>query len=585
MAASAISQVPSSSAGNDEMILRVRKSVGESPTTIDNLHKRHHALRAWIHQLLNAGIYIDASHSREQADELNGLMRKNNWIEACTQVDAAFLNLEKLQSKLQEKKEKALQQKIYHELSFSTIANEVKIIKSLPVQENGVEIKGRPGFITSTATGIKKDGFITLEISNEPIWIIEGRLPHTKNLRAENSPFGFHPASPYGYSEDYSLAQEIGVDWDRASYLLWVFGQPDLNEKQYDWIKYDRYFKNLPDGIKPLKNISVVHDGMIERPDRRVKHRERKVIISQHLEGTTYLPNDVKAYSLWVQAVVERYDGDGENDMPGLKTPAKYWQIDNEPYSHGRTGYAELIRITSQAIKKADITAKVLIGGLILPFDDIRLQKYKNSILPIIKSLNGKNIDILDMHWYSQAGEWKMLPQVLVVLRNDLQTYGFNDIPIWFTEMGTYSGKPYEPHLPIHFKWQSEQDQAQEMLKCYVVALGENVKKIFWAWGIIEGFQDPNDNDFFDNTGFIYNGIGSEDPGKGVKKISYWTYQKMTQLLQYWDGSRPEKIDVDKNIFAYRFRFSNDENRGIVIVWQEDETLTLEDEKTAPSEK
>jgi hypothetical protein len=104
------------------------------------------------------------------------------------------------------------------------------------------------------------------------------------------------------------------------------------------------------------------------------------------------------------------------------------------------------------------------------------------------------------------------------------------------------------------------------MVKRYSVALGEGVGKIFWAWGMREGFMDVEDNDFFDNTGFVYDGIGPDDPGKGVKKVIYWTYKNMTQLLQYWDGSLPERIKSEEGVWAYRFRFKG-EARGIIIAW------------------
>jgi hypothetical protein len=35
-------------------------------------------------------------------------------------------------------------------------------------------------------------------------------------------------------------------------------------------------------------------------------------------------------YMRWVRAVVERYDGDGKDDMPGLKRPVKYFEIGSE---------------------------------------------------------------------------------------------------------------------------------------------------------------------------------------------------------------------------------------------------------------
>ena len=46
-----------------------------------------------------------------------------------------------------------------------------------------------------------------------------------------------------------------------------------------------------------------------------------------------YLPKDMGAYVRWVEAVVERYE-DGIDDMPNLKSPIVYWEVDNEPDLH-----------------------------------------------------------------------------------------------------------------------------------------------------------------------------------------------------------------------------------------------------------
>lgn len=89
-------------------------------------------------------------------------------------------------------------------------------------------------------------------------------------------------------------------------------------------------------------------------------------------------PNDWTAYGAWVTAIVERYDGDGLGDMPGLKTPVKYWEVMNEPdlawqpgpgddrlnfYKQGPAEYGQLLTRTYQAIKEADPSARVLIAG------------------------------------------------------------------------------------------------------------------------------------------------------------------------------------------------------------------------------
>lgn len=84
-------------------------------------------------------------------------------------------------------------------------------------------------------------------------------------------------------------------------------------------------------------------------------------------------PKDWNAYTQWVKAVVERYDGDGVNDMSGLTQPIKYWEVMNEPdldggerldfYKEDATAYAELLIRTAQAIRAADSSAKILIAG------------------------------------------------------------------------------------------------------------------------------------------------------------------------------------------------------------------------------
>jgi hypothetical protein len=42
-------------------------------------------------------------------------------------------------------------------------------------------------------------------------------------------------------------------------------------------------------------------------------------------------PCSMEDYTEFLKKLVERYDGDGVNDMPELKYPVKYWEIMNEP--------------------------------------------------------------------------------------------------------------------------------------------------------------------------------------------------------------------------------------------------------------
>lgn len=445
-----------------------------------------------------------------------------------------------------------------------TEATSVTLIQALPVGKRGSETSGRPEFSTQTLTPNK--GSVEVRVSPEPLWIVEGELPDQPGLTADASPFGFHPAQAPGVGFDY--AKEIGVHWHRPRfYFMWVLGQPDLDSDRYLWEEFDRDVRAVPPGMRQMRNLCVCPDAMIEVPGRppMVTVKRPRIDVSRHVEGTTYRPSDVAKYQRWVRAVVERYDGDGVDDMPGLETPIKHWQVDNEP-PRRREGYVDLVRITSQAVKKADPTAKVLIGGLDIPFDDHRQRIYEHEQLPLLQELHGRDIDILDLHWFGHLDEWRRLPKAIERVRRDLTACGFKETAIWFTEVGTYSGKP-QSRQGHSLPFQSERQQAVEMLTRHVTALGEEVEKVFWAWGMMEGFANVHDNDFFDNTGFVYDGIGPYDPGRGTKKIVYWAYQKMTEVLQHWDGQPPERVSLGDTVIGYRFRLATGD-RAVMLLWQ-----------------
>ncbi len=445
-----------------------------------------------------------------------------------------------------------------------TSASSVTVVHALPEGRRGADIIGHPEFHTQMLP--TRGGSVEVNVSSEPVWIIEGELPAQGDVSVDASPFGFHPALAPGFGFDY--AEEIGVRWHRPGlYLMWVLGQPDVSSDDYVWDLFDRDVRAVPRGMRQMRNLCVCHDAMIQVPNRPLIEAVKRpeIDVSQHTDGTTYRPKDVAKYQRWVRAVVERYDGDGVDDMPGLTAPIKYWQVDNEP-PRRREGYPDLVRITSQAVKEADPTARVLIGGLEIPFDDYRDRIYETEQLPMLRELRGKGIDILDLHWFGHLDEAQKLPKAIERVSRDLKQCGFENTAIWFTEMGTYSGGPrhHQGHpLPL----QSERQQAAEMLQRHVVAMGEGVEKLFWAWGMTEGFVNVHDNDYFDNTGFVYDGIGPDDPGRGTKKIVYWTYQRMTGLLQHWDAKLPERLPLGEAAVGYRFRTSNAAEGAILVLW------------------
>ncbi|MCI5149969.1 MAG: hypothetical protein D3916_11375, partial [Candidatus Electrothrix sp. MAN1_4] len=153
-------------------------------------------------------------------------------------------------------------------------------------------------------------------------------------------------------------------------------------------------------------------------------------------------------------------------------------------------------------------------------------------------------------------------------IMKSLQKNGFPpDIEIWITEMGTYSGEPAAQPFSGKSKYpfQSEEDQAADLLKRYVFGLSLGIKKIFWAYGLLEGLR--GDNGFFDHTGLIYDGRNKNDRGRLVKKSAYYTYKLMTEKLRNCDFDNIEILAEGlNNVNAYRFPLKN-RSKSVYVIW------------------
>ncbi|OGW41039.1 MAG: hypothetical protein A2X57_10575 [Nitrospirae bacterium GWD2_57_8] len=293
---------------------------------------------------------------------------------------------------------------------------------------------------------------------------------------------------------------------------------------------------------------------------------------------TTYHPPvsylelfDERLYIQFVRDLVERYDGDGVNDMPGLKNPVKYWQIDNElpgipPFEINSSNqaendkwlqaslnnYAHVLDITNNAIKSSDPSAKVALSGMadIGPGTAGLFCQY---YLKILEKLKGKHVDIFDYHFYGDAkNSWKTMKDAYRMIREGLDSIGYTDMEIWITETGTYTGRPRD--IGGYAPFQSEKEQAIDLVRRLIYPLTFGVKKVFWAWGIVDcaASEGPDGH-----MGLIYNGKGPGNPGYGVKKLSYYTYKKMIEVLEGSDWNNIQMIRDEQNdaygIFLCKF--------------------------------
>ncbi len=367
---------------------------------------------------------------------------------------------------------------------------------------------------------------------------------------SSDSPFGFHPLRAPGPAE-YAHAHDLGVYWDRGSlYMFWFLAQPDPKSPRYDWSKYDQLMQSTPASINTLWNISTAPDPLRE-PD------------NPYTYAGSYMPRDPEAYKAFVRAAVERYNGDGRNDMPGLKSPVKFWQVGNEPDLGPNKDYAKFVAMTYQAIKEADPEAKVLIGGVsgFAPVEEY-LRDFDNRYAPFLRELGGRYVDIFAFHFFgTAAGDYLGYKPVLEHIRRTLVSCGFPpDMEIWCTETSTYGGSPTPvPQLNFRqFPPQSEADQAADLFKRYIYGVRCGIKRLFWAFGLVEGFK--HDGSFFDYTGIV--------KPDGRKKLAYHTLKLMTHKLADadWRALRPLQEHQDN---TYVYEIPRKSGNPIYVAWKD----------------
>lgn len=407
----------------------------------------------------------------------------------------------------------------------------------------------------------------------------------------QDIPFGFHTgitfpehhhllnpqtaqANLYNFTNPYAYAQDVNVGWERPG----IYAHTPKEETN---ITMDTVYSSVPDSMRIFANIDVRSFTFTEDP--KIPKEVRNLTV--YTPPVTYLDLiNEKEYLQFVKDLVERYDGDGINDMPNLKNPIKYWQIDNELpgippggilssstsendrwFNTSINNYAHILEITCRNIKSSDPQANVAMSGMpdIGPATEGVFYSY---YLKVLEKSDSKCVDIFDYHFYGDAkNSWKITKDAYKTIREGLGSIGYKNMEIWITETGTYSGRPRDIHgyAPL----QTEKEQAIDLSRRFIYPLTFGVKKVFWAPGIIDfGISEGWDG----YMGLIYNGKGPDNPGYGVKKLSYYTYKKMVEVLKGSDWDNIQTIQEKDNIYIYRFT-KKDTGKPVWVAWNDNQ--------------
>lgn len=370
------------------------------------------------------------------------------------------------------------------------------------------------------------------------------------SVPSNNSPFGFIMGTSNYEDQGKNLdgMVDVGAGWVRLSGAAGVIW--DLVEKkrgEYDWLKTDDLISRFYN-----KDIDIL---VTIGPANNIYKSQRG-----------YYPSDIDAYNTFILKAVERYDGDGIDDAPGSPVVAA-WQISNEIDIEGEwrdtmQNYAQLMKESYRSIKSANPKARVVVAGISSPFG---VEKYSKALSFMRDDVY---FDVFDFHWHAMfGGDYKAhstrdskvsysFDEYLDDVKNILKNNGREDAEIWITEMSVSDIIPFD---------NSERSQAIDLIKRYIYSGNNGVDAIFWGTLYEQaGFAGKSGNEnYFNTQGLINN---SKNDGLSHNKLAYYTYKKMTEVLNGVDWGNIQVIQEVDGVYIYKLVKNN---KSIWVAWND----------------
>lgn len=289
-------------------------------------------------------------------------------------------------------------------------------------------------------------------------------------------------------------------------------------------------------------------------------------------------PAKYDLYKETITAIVERYDGDRRDDMPGLGYPIDYYQLVNEwvwQWEGTKEDYLRYLKDSRKIIRVAHPGARIILGGLTgVEFwaisegidknrtvktggmynkdkpETVSFESLKSKVpghvektierLKYILVKGRPYFDIIDFHSYTEHYQ-EMVPSIKI-----LKKYA-PDKELWSLE----NAGPFYRYSP--------EKHCQEIVKRYIVGFYYGVDKIFWSSYNPTGGWSKN----FLNLSLLTN--------RGGKKPAYFMYKFLAVNLSALRSV--EKLDLGSGVEAYRL---SENSRDVYVIWAEGRKTTVE---------
>ena len=220
--------------------------------------------------------------------------------------------------------------------------------------------------------------------------------------------------------------------WVRPHPGPFVWNMIENKKGEYNWRDSDEYVVYAQDHNQTIIATIWPHANWDQKSCKRKKARSP---FGKHFSKYLSKPCSMDDYKTFLLNLVDRYDGDGNNDMPGLTKPIIHWEIMNEPefkmfFKGNKEEFIEIFNFSSKIIKEKQKDSVIIMAGAAGMFPENK--KFWKFVLPKIND----NFDIANIHHIS-GPDGKCDKEFWVdEFSSLLKSLNINK-PIWLTEAMT----------------------------------------------------------------------------------------------------------------------------------------------------
>jgi hypothetical protein len=432
--------------------------------------------------------------------------------------------------------------------------------------------------------------------------------------------FGIGYAHPlkeeeYGdYSKMSKIFSGIGIHSTKINIVTWEQIEPKPPKKgvhKYNWKELDKIVSIFQK--EGYRNMEVVIQASSPWAMRDIKWGEKAMGKDNYSLPPT--KDHWKDYTAFITNVVERYDGDGKKDMPGLLYPILHYEIESEAqgsafWRGSAKEYIQLLQTAYKAAKQANPKTKIILSGfwlgdVVTPDEPIekRIKKIdestgfkRESWLKYSSFFNA----VLQQKDFFDAVEFHALENYTTVftaigwLKKKMTSYGYQK-PIW---VGDCIATPTFHYGPISYHPTPFPLEPDDMVKILASRGGKEYDKIN-AWyrseqsrlllkktvaAIVMGAEKINMGFFADNLKVMkkkmmgkliarINPLGYNWSVAGLLSVDYkpypafYTYKLTIEKLRY--AKFIKKLPLAPDIYGFEFSLRDN---PLYVLWSEKNT-------------